>query len=97
MNGTPQIVLFCHSSTEDSLHTKLSDDIRHVTITVTDTSEDDESASSCGKLIHPDPERNGSPSEEQGNWPLKRSHRYSIYSNSSSTKVVSQYSEYNIA
>ena len=67
------ILFYC--STEDSLHTKPSDDTRHVTITVTDTSEDDVSASSGGKQIHPDPDGARSPSEEQGSWPLKRSHR----------------------
>ncbi|XP_053394456.1 uncharacterized protein LOC123525765 isoform X3 [Mercenaria mercenaria] len=61
-------------STEDSLQTKTPDDIRHVTITVTDTSEDEDSPSSGDKQIHPDPDRPRSPPEDQGNWPLKRSH-----------------------
>ncbi|XP_045160849.2 uncharacterized protein LOC123525765 isoform X4 [Mercenaria mercenaria] len=63
-----------YESTEDSLQTKTPDDIRHVTITVTDTSEDEDSPSSGDKQIHPDPDRPRSPPEDQGNWPLKRSH-----------------------
>ncbi|XP_053394458.1 uncharacterized protein LOC123525765 isoform X5 [Mercenaria mercenaria] len=63
-----------YQSTEDSLQTKTPDDIRHVTITVTDTSEDEDSPSSGDKQIHPDPDRPRSPPEDQGNWPLKRSH-----------------------
>ncbi|XP_053394459.1 uncharacterized protein LOC123525765 isoform X6 [Mercenaria mercenaria] len=63
-----------NKNTEDSLQTKTPDDIRHVTITVTDTSEDEDSPSSGDKQIHPDPDRPRSPPEDQGNWPLKRSH-----------------------
>ena len=63
------------SSTDNGSRPKSSEDTsRHVTITVTDTSEEHDPLSG-DKQIHPTPGSPTSQTSEEGQWPLKRSQR----------------------
>ncbi|XP_052274157.1 uncharacterized protein LOC127874082 isoform X2 [Dreissena polymorpha] len=60
-------------SPENCIKAKSQSDCRHVTIVITDTSEDQHSSTSGDSPFHPVEERPGSPSGTEGSWPLKRS------------------------